>query len=186
MHCPQCQTRLPNDARFCIECGTAVRVNTGETVQLPASADTIITCPHCQFVNPRYARFCVYCGEPIHARSAQAPSSQARTAPTPQPQPASRGNEAGIVFLLIGAALLIPLFLRLPLAVWPNILMLLGIIQLIVHFQRGALISGIRNAIWLFGLGFLFLMPRLFFPGLLLLIGLSILLESWRRMGKLP
>ncbi|RMD73753.1 MAG: zinc-ribbon domain-containing protein, partial [Chloroflexi bacterium] len=29
MHCPHCNTELPDDARFCIECGTAVRIATG-------------------------------------------------------------------------------------------------------------------------------------------------------------
>lgn len=180
MHCPHCNTILPDDAHFCIECGAAVRVATGETVQLPRSDATTITCPHCHFVNPRHARFCVYCGEPIHTHV------QARTAPIPQPKPRSTEIDLGITLLLIGAALLIPIIFRLPPLVWPNILMVLGIAQLIIHFRRGTVTAGMRNAIWLFGLGVLFLMPRLFFPGLLLLVGLTLLMESWRWKGKAP
>lgn len=180
MHCPHCNTTLPDDARFCIECGAAVRVATGETVQLPGGNASTITCPHCKFVNPGHARFCVYCGEPVQE------SGQARPVAPSQPKSVSGERELGITLLLIAAALLIPIIFRLPPMIWPNILMVLGIAQLIFHFQRGAIAAGMRNAIWLFGLGILFLMPRLFFPGLLLLVGLTFLLESWRWKGKAP
>lgn len=180
MHCPHCNTTLPDDARFCIECGAAVRVATGETVRLPGGDASTITCPHCKFINPGHARFCVYCGKPVQG------SGQARATSVPQPKPARNESELGITLLLIGAALLIPIIFRLPPMIWPNILMVLGIAQLIFHFQRGAIAAGMRNAIWLFGLGILFLMPRLFFPGLLLLVGLTFLMESWRWKGKAP
>ncbi|MCS6889355.1 zinc ribbon domain-containing protein [Chloroflexus sp.] len=180
MHCPHCNTIIPDDARFCIECGTAVRVATGETVQLPSNGAATIACPRCNFANPRHARFCVYCGEPVQA------GGQARAMPTPSPTPARDTSELGITLLLIGAALLIPIIFRLPPMIWPNILMVLGIAQLIFHFRRGTLAAGMRNAIWLFGLGVLFLIPRLFFPGLLVLVGLTLLLESWRWTQKTP
>ncbi len=180
MHCPRCHTQLPDDARFCIECGSAVRVATGETIQLPTTGATTITCPHCQFTNPGHARFCLYCGESLHTSAGQPAGGNARSAPPAQPQPVTGDNELGITLILIGGALLLSMILRLPLPVWPNLLMILGIAQLIIYIRRGAPGPGLRNAIWLFGLGILFLVPRLFFPGMLLLVGLTLLIESWR------
>ncbi|WP_322814889.1 zinc ribbon domain-containing protein [Chloroflexus sp.] len=110
MHCPRCNTVLPDDARFCIECGTAVRVATGETVQLPPTLNAVITCPVCNTANPLYAHFCVYCGEAIQHSAGQPASSVPRTVVPPQPQPARHDEfDMGITLLLIGAALLIPI-----------------------------------------------------------------------------
>lgn len=187
MHCPRCNTVLPDDARFCIECGTAVRVATGETVQLPPTPDAAITCPVCNTANPPYARFCVHCGEAIQHSTGQSASSVPRTVSPPQPQQAHHDEfDMGITLLLIGAALLIPIIFRLPPMIWPNILMILGIAQMIIHLRRGTLASGLRNVIWLFGLGVLFLVPRLLLPGLFLLVGLTLLLESWRWTRRTP
>lgn len=187
MHCPRCNTVLPDDARFCIECGTAVRVATGETVQLPPTPNAVITCPVCNTANPPYARFCVYCGEAIQHSAGQPASSVPRTVAPPQPQPARHDEfDMGITLLLIGAALLIPIIFRLPPMIWSNILMVLGIAQMFIHLRRETLASGIRNAIWLFGLGVLFLVPRLLLPGLFLLVGLTFLLESWRWTRRTP
>ncbi|HXE73532.1 MAG TPA: SPFH domain-containing protein [Candidatus Nitrosotenuis sp.] len=49
--CPSCQAQLPQGARFCSNCGTAI----------PAPAGPV-TCPGCQAVNPPGARFCSSCG----------------------------------------------------------------------------------------------------------------------------
>jgi hypothetical protein len=187
MHCPHCQTELPDDARFCIECGMAVRVTTGETVQLPSSPDTTIACTACHSINPSHARFCVFCGAAIHHGTARPAVSLPRSTSLPQPQQTrDSGFEAGITLLLIGAAFLIPMIFRLPPMIWPNILMVLGIAQLLIHLRRGTLFPGIRNAIWLFGLGVLFLIPKLLLPGLFLLVGLTLLIESWNWRRKAP
>ncbi|MGB9739015.1 MAG: zinc ribbon domain-containing protein [Chloroflexus aggregans] len=179
MHCPHCNTELPDDARFCIECGTAVRIATGETVPLSSRGNTTITCPHCHSINPRYARFCVHCGQSL---SASGPVVS--TPPSPQLHPTYQVSNWNATLLLIGAALLIPIIFRLPPMIWSNILMVIGIAQLIFHIRRGTIRSGMRNAIWLFGMGVLFLIPRLLFPGLIVLVGLTLLLESWQWRGK--
>ena len=46
MHCPQCQTSNPDQARFCLHCG----------------AKLAITCTSCGIELPPDARFCIHCG----------------------------------------------------------------------------------------------------------------------------
>ncbi len=47
MYCPYCQTFNPPEAKFCMECGN----------HLPLQ-----TCQNCQTINPPQARFCIECG----------------------------------------------------------------------------------------------------------------------------
>lgn len=71
MICPNCQTDNPENARFCISCGTP----------LPR------VCPVCGAVNPPGARFCNQCGAPLEQVSAPPASlaNGARQASTPSP-----------------------------------------------------------------------------------------------------
>ncbi|MEF3275576.1 MAG: zinc ribbon domain-containing protein [Chloroflexus sp.] len=186
MYCPHCHTKLPDDARFCIECGAAVLASTGATIPLPVDKAPTSVCTRCRFVNPGHARFCVYCGEPIYGQSGQSTSYQARTGSLPQPQPVRNESTLGTILLIVGLGLLLPIILRLPPIFWPNLLMILGIAKLLFDARRGKLTTGLRYAIWLFGLAVLFIIPRLFFPGLILLIGLTLLLESGRWSRSRP
>lgn len=80
MTCKRCGGDNPADARFCIDCGaTLVSATTGPTTRLAA-----INCPACQTHNPEHARFCVVCGRSLG--KATAPQA-ARSAP-PQRAPA--------------------------------------------------------------------------------------------------
>jgi membrane protease subunit (stomatin/prohibitin family) len=53
--CPACGRSLPNEAKFCFECGH----------KLAAMA----TCPHCQAELIPGSRFCVECGRPVNKKS---------------------------------------------------------------------------------------------------------------------
>lgn len=57
MICPNCQTNNPEEARFCSNCGTSLRV----------------ICPNCSAESPLGAKFCGACGEQLIA--AEAPLS---------------------------------------------------------------------------------------------------------------
>lgn len=52
MKCPKCNTKNPEEARFCMECG------------MPLEKPTT-TCPHCDTLNPSTAKFCLECGEKL-------------------------------------------------------------------------------------------------------------------------
>jgi Double zinc ribbon/Adenylate and Guanylate cyclase catalytic domain len=64
MHCPRCDTDTPDGAKFCIECGTALKVR----------------CPHCGADALPRAKFCAECGTPLMAQTPAPPA-----APPPLP-----------------------------------------------------------------------------------------------------
>ncbi len=70
MICPQCGTQNPNEARFCLHCGTALAVK----------------CANCRADLPAGARFCMQCGHPVRSST---PADAARlsrlAAATPLP-----------------------------------------------------------------------------------------------------
>lgn len=87
--CERCGGDNPADARFCIDCGgTLTSATTGPTTRLAG-----MTCPSCGTNNPEQARFCVLCG-----RSFSAPQQQPRpavpparpSAPRTAPRPAAQ------------------------------------------------------------------------------------------------
>src|SRR5689334_9395495 len=49
MKCPRCHTENPDNARFCINCGTALSIQ----------------CSNCGTELPANARFCSNCGQPV-------------------------------------------------------------------------------------------------------------------------
>ena len=57
MHCPQCQTDNPEQARFCLQCGARLAV----------------TCPSCGTELPPDARFCFHCGATLAATTPESP-----------------------------------------------------------------------------------------------------------------
>jgi class 3 adenylate cyclase/ribosomal protein L40E len=64
MRCPRCEADTPNEAKFCIECGTPLRPR----------------CPQCGADTLPQAKFCGECGTPLTARSPAPPA-----APPPSP-----------------------------------------------------------------------------------------------------
>ncbi|MEW6282201.1 MAG: SPFH domain-containing protein, partial [Candidatus Eremiobacterota bacterium] len=50
--CPSCKTEVPQGAKFCLNCGTA----------MPPPMPAVVTCPGCQAQLPAGARFCANCG----------------------------------------------------------------------------------------------------------------------------
>ncbi|MBX0330582.1 zinc ribbon domain-containing protein [Oscillochloris sp. ZM17-4] len=198
MRCPSCDAELPNDARFCIECGlTLDSATTGPTVHLRPEDQAPVTCAACGASNPGHAIFCVRCGRRMGDPAPQpAPPRPAisgdviQGAPTmPTFQRARRAapgrsrdwEAASVAVFLIGIALLF--FSKL---FWPGILIVIGLSNFVRVAGRGQIGVGLRNTFWLFGLAFLFMMPRLFFPGILVLVGLSALLEAIMRGARRP
>ena len=53
MNCPRCQTANPDNAKFCLNCGTALTAS----------------CSNCSTPLPSGARFCMNCGQPVNAAS---------------------------------------------------------------------------------------------------------------------
>jgi tetratricopeptide (TPR) repeat protein len=68
MKCPQCQTELPDNAKFCMACGRTLQAE--------------LVCTQCKHANPPAAKFCLQCG---HALVEAVPQP---TAP-PSPEPTS-------------------------------------------------------------------------------------------------
>lgn len=54
MKCPNCHNELPNEAKFCLHCGTRIEVD-----------NTTVECPSCHARIPKDSKFCPDCGEKI-------------------------------------------------------------------------------------------------------------------------
>lgn len=198
MRCQSCGADLPEDARFCIECGSTVtktEASTGSTVVLPQTDQKPgVICSGCGATNPDFAIFCVQCGRRISRSEGGEQLSRAdyldvvRTddSDSALSNPPRSGNRiwggSSTIILLIGLAVLF--MLRLP--IWPMILIVVGISTFVNEALRGRFYNGLSSVLWLFGLAMLFTIPRLFFPGLLILIALSIVLGFARRALRIP
>ena len=202
MNCQSCGVALPVDARFCIECGAELprQASTGATMALPRVAVGAIACATCGAASPAGADYCVRCGRrladalPPMLPTPLAPPVLARPQlrqprPTPQFAPMAprrvRGSRikymSGVVFM-IGIGLI--LLLKIPF--WPAILVVCGLSSFLSAAGRGRVGGGLSSALWLFGLAFLFTTPRLFVPGLITLIGLSMILNLGRCRTRGP
>jgi len=83
MKCPNCQTELPDSARFCMTCGNTMQAE--------------IVCAQCKHANPPSARFCLQCGQPLTPQTQSTRSTSSgqaqQTQKTPQtPIPVSFAN----------------------------------------------------------------------------------------------
>lgn len=196
MQCKSCGADLPDDARFCIECGAHLRpaASTGETVALPRLTEIAEICPACGAANPSEAIFCVRCGQrmseasPASAPGPGTPQRLARSAPAPAPPIARRRGRGGGHGAITGAIMLIGLgaLLLLKLPFWPGILIVVGLASFLGEAMRGRYINALSSVLWLFGLAFLFMVPRLWWPGILVLVGLSVLLGLLRQSTRCP
>lgn len=194
MLCPSCSAELPDDAQFCIECGVSLRsaASTGRTIALPRETRVVEICRACGAANPDHAVFCVRCGHrlsepaptigaplgqpslPTAPRRA-APGSARPAPPLPRHSRRSRAgwNAAGGAIFLICLGVL--LLLKAPF--FPAILVVAGITDFVRKAGTGRAAGGLRSLLWLFGIAFLFFMPKLFWPGILVLVGLNVLLD---------
>jgi ribosomal protein L40E len=205
LHCDRCGGDNPNDARFCIDCGAPIgAATTGPTTRL-----TGIICRSCNTNNPEHARFCVVCGRAFGAAAPPQPRSAAPPAATPAPtRPAARpsyprmatpptltpwrqwsparppmpthrrqglGNDPGGVVFLIGLVALLASH-----TIWPGILLLLGLTNLVHQAARGRPDHGVRGLIWLGGLTLLFATGT-FWPGILILFFISMAMGGGAR-----
>ena len=77
--CPKCGAKLPEGAKFCLECGTKVEVLSADEMLCPAcgkktpkgkfcmecGASLVKTCPKCGNALPTDGKFCPECGEQL-------------------------------------------------------------------------------------------------------------------------
>jgi hypothetical protein len=172
MRCITCQIDLPDEAQFCIECGASQRAAaTGVTTQLPQATVFPQRCPWCGAGNPAAADFCMICAQPLAQKLVAAEVTPAVAVPAKRSWP-NLDHLAGFLFF-IGLALLF--FSG---RFWPGILVLVGVTSFISAIARGRTKDGLGGLIWMFGLAFLFAVPKFFFPGILVLIALSLLVQK--------
>jgi hypothetical protein len=200
MRCPSCDADLPDDARFCIECGATLKnASTGPTVHLQREEQGVSVCAACGSANPDHAIFCVRCGQrmgdPAPRPVPPPPLINGDVIPAPPALPSfSRNTQpamgrprdsemASVAAFMIGLGVLFFFFSRF---FWPGILIVIGVSNLVRFVGRGNVTVGVRNVLWLFGLAFLFMMPQAFFPGILVLIGLSAIIEALIRSTRRP
>jgi ribosomal protein L40E len=194
MQCPSCDAEIPNDARFCIECGVTLGSATGPTVQPRAGEGRATTCAGCGASNPGHAIFCVRCGQrmgdpallqtpPRQAIGGVGPGAPSLPTFSPRPQP-SHGRQRdttmiSVALLLIGIGVLFlgKLF-------WPGILVVIGLANFVRLAGNDRVLPGVRNLLWFCGIAFLFVVPRLFLPGMLVLIGLNAMISGMIRSRR--
>jgi len=203
LHCERCGGDSPTDARFCIDCGAPVgAATTGPTTRL-----TGIICPACSTNNPEHARFCVVCGRAFGAAAPAQPQPSAPPAvaptrpaarpsyprmatpptlmpsrpwppaqpPTIRPRRQGLGNDPGGVVFLIGLVALLASH-----TIWPGILLLLGLTNMVHQAARGRPDHGVRGLLWLGGLTLLFATGTLW-PGILIIFFLSMAMRGGSR-----
>lgn len=185
--CKQCGSQNPNDAQFCIMCGSSLRqVAIGPTEKLAA-----LPCSSCKALSPSDAHFCVSCGHTLN----QAVTSGRHTtiyaspsyAPTPSqmsPQPISRTLPKQSTSTNtsrhsnLGMLLVVGLFLFLIVGIsWWWIIPLFLIYHGLFKSHAGISKSNIQALLWFTGIYFLFTTGS-FWPIILLLFFLSILLDK--------
>lgn len=169
--CPDCRTDLIESAHFCHQCGRAIHPPaTGVTRPLPQYVSDMI-CPSCNAANPADARFCIQCG-------AQLPAVMVIEAQPREPQTFFGIAEPELWTLssigAVGLGVLLVVWFRLP----PLMLLVpLAIAQALFLIGRRLYFAAVRNAFWIVGLLVLWRTPRLFVPGLIVLVVLTVLFQ---------
>lgn len=194
MRCTQCDADIPEDGRFCIECGApAPLATTGPTERLPEPADGPM-CTACGTRNPVGADFCVRCGRALAARPVAEPLPPPLLA-QPQPsaplvpthnQPVAAGSVPARPTIswdgLTGGVWLIGLgIIALNGWWWPGILVLIGLSSLLSGLAHAnspaARLGAIQGAMWMIGIAVL-AATGWWWPGILILVGLSAVFGS--------
>ena len=78
MKCPNCQTELPDGAKFCMACGKTLQAE--------------LVCSRCAHINPPVAKYCLQCGQPLTPAQPLAAATPTPTPPPSPPVPASFAN----------------------------------------------------------------------------------------------
>ena len=89
------------------------------------------------------------------------------------------GLSGGIFMIGLGV-----LFLVDSIDFWPWILVLIGFTSLPSTIGRGDIEGGLQSFVWMCGLALLFSQPGLFFPGILILVGISIMIGAMGKSSK--
>lgn len=187
--CRRCGEHNPADAQFCIDCGAALTsASTGPTTRLPG-----IVCSACYSHNPDDARFCATCGRsfapeapapapaPAPRPSRPAPSAAPRqsyprtaTPPTlyrPAAPPHHHGGARhmpGPIVFLIGLVILL-----MSKAIWPGILVLIGLSVLFNQIARGHADKAVKTVVIVGGIALMFSSRHFGFGGIFMLIVLA-------------
>jgi DNA-directed RNA polymerase subunit RPC12/RpoP len=211
MKCSTCDAELPDDARFCVECGTPVeRGSTGPTERLPEPPrehEGGLRCPNCGVANPSFALYCVNCGRALAAAQEQrevgaaptvAPAREAAALPeapqplappvppaVPQPVAATRRrHDPGRWGGPIGGLFLIGLaFLFVTRTFWPGILILVGLTGFLGALAAGEGRKGLLPLLFMGGLAFLFV-TKTILPGILVLLGVMAIAGTALARGR--
>jgi hypothetical protein len=153
VRCARCGGDNPADAQFCIECGKPLTTpTTGPTTRLAGSA-----CPACGANNPENARFCVVCGRSLAGTPEPQPQPAQRPWATP-PQPAPRQSYPRVQTPA-------PFIPARPMTPRPR------------PSRSSGLDAG--GLVFIIGL-FVLLISHLIWPGILLLIGITIMVNQSR------
>ena len=178
--CTQCGSQNPNDAQFCIMCGSSLtQVATGPTEKLAA-----FPCPSCKALSPSDARFCVSCGHTLNqVATAYAPSPSAQILSQMSPQPISKtlpkqsSRNPTSQHPNVGMLIIIGLFLYFVLGIsWWWMLLIFLIYHGLFKKHTGISKSHIKGFLWLIGI-YLLLTTGSFWPIILSLFFLSMVLD---------
>jgi len=185
--CPACKTNNPEHARFCVVCGRAF--GAAAPPQPRPAAGPAPTRPVARPGYPRMPTPPTSAG-PAPTRPAARPSyPRMATPPTllpsrpwpPAHPPTTKhrrqglGNDPGGVVFLIGLVALLASH-----TIWPGILLLLGLTNMVHQAARGRPDHGVRGLLWLGGLTLLFATGT-FWPGILIIFFISMVLRGGPR-----
>lgn len=157
VQCTRCGGENPAEARFCIDCGaTLISATTGPTTRLAT-----IACPGCGASNPAEARFCVICGRTLGSVPMARPSMPPRPATHQAQRPAHPAQQS---FPRTATPPTLTPFRPAPPRARP-------------HIQRG---QNPAPLIFLIGV-IVLIVNNMFWPGVLVLIGISMLIGQSSR-----
>ncbi|GIV96068.1 MAG: hypothetical protein KatS3mg057_0725 [Herpetosiphonaceae bacterium] len=173
MRCAYCDKTIPDDALFCIYCGT--RLQQVQEIQSTGATAPAATGPTIDL------------GRKAQVAPPPPPPSPQQSVPHPQPRhsrshPQRRHSSAGFWLVVFGLILLFSW----PARFWspwlghlfglPGLLLLFGILAYSKKSSKGRHDEALRSLMWLGGLALLFA-TGFFWPGILLLAGVLSLLK---------
>ncbi len=171
--CPSCNTNNPEHARFCVVCGRAFGAAAPPQPRpaAPRTAAPTATAPapRSPAARPSYPRMAT---PPTLMPSRPWPPANP---PTTAPRRQSVGNDPGGVVFLIGLVALLASH-----TIWPGILLLLGLTNMVHQAARGRPDHGVRGLLWLGGLTLLFATGT-FWPGIMILFFVSMAMRGGSR-----
>jgi hypothetical protein len=159
--CGHCDTSLPSDARFCIECGRASGAASPAPVAAPATIRIAAPCPRCGVMLDEPSVRDHVCGV--------APGA------TETPRLTIAGDRLMVAGLLVGLAVLA--FTRFW---WPGIMFVVGAFVVARTAALGRWKATAIVGMWTIGIGVVAL-TKLWAPGVLLLAAATLLVSAVQR-----